>query len=216
MIAAYLFFAGHNRPGGGFAAGLVLGAVIVLRTVAGLHQPNRPRWSPGDRRRHPRPRSRSAPLLWGEPLLDQAVVEWDVPVLGKIKSGRRRVFDLGVVALVVGLVVALLDGLGAEVVDLGLRTERPTAREGEAAMSVAMIFAIAGLAGVGMFLVMSRSLSRIVLGFALLGHAAVLALLAAGGPAGDTAVRRRRARSPTAPTRCPRRCRSPPSSSPSA
>ena len=52
-------------------------------------------------------------------------------------------------------------------------------------MSVAMIFAVAGLVATGTFLVTSRSLSRIVLGFALLGHAAVLALLAAGGPAGS-------------------------------
>ena len=41
-----------------------------------------------------------------------------------------------------------------------------------------MIFAVAGLVAAGTFLVTSHSLSRIVLGFALLGHAAVLALLA--------------------------------------
>jgi multicomponent Na+:H+ antiporter subunit C len=55
-------------------------------------------------------------------------------------------------------------------------------------MSVAMIFAVAGLAATGTFLVTSRSLSRIVLGFALLGHAAVLALLASGGRAGDPPI----------------------------
>ena len=51
-------------------------------------------------------------------------------------------------------------------------------------MSGALILAVAALVGAGVFLVTSRSLSRIVLGFALLGHAAVLALLAAGGRAG--------------------------------
>jgi multicomponent Na+:H+ antiporter subunit C len=55
-------------------------------------------------------------------------------------------------------------------------------------MSVAMIFAVAGLVAAGTFLVTSRSLSRIVLGFALLGHAAVIALLAAGGPAGSPPI----------------------------
>ena len=55
-------------------------------------------------------------------------------------------------------------------------------------MSVAMIFAVAGLVAAGTFLVTSRSLSRIVLGFALLGHAAVLALLAAGGRAGSPPI----------------------------
>jgi multicomponent Na+:H+ antiporter subunit C len=55
-------------------------------------------------------------------------------------------------------------------------------------MSVAMIVAVAGLAATGTFLVTSRSLSRIVLGFALLGHAAVLALLASGGRAGTPPI----------------------------
>ncbi|HUS42783.1 MAG TPA: NADH-quinone oxidoreductase subunit K [Ilumatobacteraceae bacterium] len=55
-------------------------------------------------------------------------------------------------------------------------------------MSVAMIFAVAGLVATGTFLVTSRSLSRIVLGFALLGHAAVLALLASGGRAGSPPI----------------------------
>ena len=42
--------------------------------------------------------------------------------------------------------------------------------------------------GIGTYLVTARSLSRIVLDFSLLGHAAVLALLAAGGPAGEAPI----------------------------
>ena len=119
VVAAYVLFAGHNQPGGGFAAGLMLGAVIVLRTVAGIQQP----------------RYASvwmsvggvivglvaiAPMFWGEPLLDQVVVTWDVPVLGTVKTGSALLFDLGVVAIVVGLVIALLDGLDAtSLVDRG-------------------------------------------------------------------------------------------------
>ena len=55
-------------------------------------------------------------------------------------------------------------------------------------MSLAMIAAVAGLVATGTYLVTSRSLSRIVLGFALLGHAAVLALLASGGRAGSPPI----------------------------
>mgnify|MGYP001820918497 CR=1 FL=1 len=55
-------------------------------------------------------------------------------------------------------------------------------------MSIAMILAVAGLAASGTFLVTSRSLSRIVLGFALLGHAADIALLASGGRAGNPPI----------------------------
>jgi multicomponent Na+:H+ antiporter subunit C len=51
-----------------------------------------------------------------------------------------------------------------------------------------MIVAVAGLAATGTFLVTSRSLSRIVLGFGLLGHAAVVALLASGGRAGSPPI----------------------------
>ncbi len=112
ITAAFLFFAGHNRPGGGFAAGLLLGAVVSLRTVAGLQRPA----SAG--------RLLAAgiliagvvsvaPILFGNVLLDQVVVKTDVPVLGTIKSGSAAVFDLGVTLIVVGLVIAVLEGLGA-------------------------------------------------------------------------------------------------------
>jgi len=51
-------------------------------------------------------------------------------------------------------------------------------------VSVALIAAVGGLTAIGTYLVTGRSLTRILLGFSMLGHAAVLALLAAGGPAG--------------------------------
>ena len=52
-------------------------------------------------------------------------------------------------------------------------------------MSLALVLAVSVLTGVGIYLITARSMSRIVLGFGMLGHAAVLALLAAGGRAGD-------------------------------
>lgn len=55
-------------------------------------------------------------------------------------------------------------------------------------MSGALLFAIGGLTAVGVYLVTARSLSRIVLGFSMLGHAAVLSLLASGGPTGDAPI----------------------------
>ena len=121
LIAAVVLFPGPHPPGGGFAAGLLLGAVIVLRTVAGLQQP-----------RHAVTflavgglivgLDAIAPMLWGEPLLDQVVLSWEVPLLGKVKTGSALIFDLGVVAVVVGLIVALLDGFDAtSLVDRGRR-----------------------------------------------------------------------------------------------
>ena len=44
-------------------------------------------------------------------------------------------------------------------------------------MSATLILTVAALAAIGTYLITSRNLSRIVLGFSILGHAAVLALL---------------------------------------
>lgn len=113
VVGAYLFFAGHNQPGGGFAAGLVIGAVVALRTIADL----------------PRPRDATywfaggalligaislAPLLGGEPVLDQIIVSRELPLLGKVKAGSALVFDAGVTAIVVGLFIAVFEGLDAD------------------------------------------------------------------------------------------------------
>ncbi len=111
VAAAYLFFAGHNRPGGGFAAGLVVGAVVALRNITGLQRPADPLvlLTAGGLLAGA---VALAPLLGGGVLLDQIVVETTLPVLGKVKSGTALVFDAGVFLIVVGLVVAVLDGLG--------------------------------------------------------------------------------------------------------
>jgi len=113
VVGAYLLFAGHNRPGGGFAAGLVFGAVLTLRTVAGLQRPT-----------HAAGFVASGviivaaiaalPLLWGDTFLDQKVFSAETPVFGPIKFGTALIFDVGVTAIVVGLVIALLDGLALE------------------------------------------------------------------------------------------------------
>ena len=113
MVGTYLFFAGHNQPGGGFAAGLVFGAVVALRTIVALE----------------RPRDATkwfavgtvliaivalAPLVGGEPVLDQVVVSRELPLLGKVKSGSAAIFDAGVTLIVVGLFIAVFEGLDAD------------------------------------------------------------------------------------------------------
>lgn len=113
VVGTMLFFAGHNQPGGGFAAGLVFGAICALRSVVGLAVP-----------RHPIRMMAIggtivglvavAPLVVGDVGLDQYVWETTVPILGKVKTGTALIFDLGVTVIVVGLIVAVLDGLGAD------------------------------------------------------------------------------------------------------
>ena len=112
LVAVFLFFAGHNRPGGGFAAGLVLGAVISLRTVSGLQRPANGigLLAAGGLVAG---LVALAPVLGGDVVLDQVVLEGTLPVLGKVKAGTSLLFDAGVTLVVVGLVVAVLEGLGA-------------------------------------------------------------------------------------------------------
>ncbi|MEM7273192.1 MAG: NADH-quinone oxidoreductase subunit K [Actinomycetota bacterium] len=55
-------------------------------------------------------------------------------------------------------------------------------------MSIALLVTVGGLTAVGLYLITARSLSRIVFGFSLLGHAAVLSLLTAGGPPGEAPI----------------------------
>lgn len=55
-------------------------------------------------------------------------------------------------------------------------------------MSVALLATVGGLTTVGLYLITARSLSRIILGFSILGHAAVIALLTAGGPPGAAPI----------------------------
>lgn len=110
VVATVLFFAGHNQPGGGFAGGLVFGAVLALRSAVGLEVP-----------RHPVRMMAVggviigcvalAPLVIGDVVLDQYVWEATVPVLGTVKAGTALIFDTGVVLVVVGLILAMLDSL---------------------------------------------------------------------------------------------------------
>jgi multicomponent Na+:H+ antiporter subunit A len=113
VVGTMLFFAGHNQPGGGFAAGLVFGSICALRSVVGLSVP-----------RHPiRVMALGGtliglvaigPLFVGDVALDQYVWETTLPILEKVKAGTALVFDLGVTLIVLGLILAVLDGLGAD------------------------------------------------------------------------------------------------------
>ena len=120
VVAAYLFFAGHNQPGGGFSAGLVLGAVLSLRTVAGLYEPVN-----GSKLMAAGIMVAAAvalaPAAFGDGMLDMVVWSGELPLLGKVKTGTAAIFDVGVVLIVVGLVDAVLDGLGTD--DIAIETQ---------------------------------------------------------------------------------------------
>ncbi|MGK2865400.1 MAG: Na+/H+ antiporter subunit A [Mycobacterium sp.] len=120
VLSAYLFFTGHNTPGGGFAGGLTAGLALVLRYLAGG------RYELGETLPLDAGKVLGAglalaagtavtSLLLGAPVLSSAVLHLDVPVLGDIKLVTALFFDLGVYLIVVGLVLDILRSLGARV-----------------------------------------------------------------------------------------------------
>ncbi|CAN7208943.1 Na+/H+ antiporter subunit A [Mycolicibacterium frederiksbergense] len=120
VLSAYLFFAGHNTPGGGFAGGLTAGLALVLRYLAGG------RYELGETLPLDAGKvlgtglalsagTAVTSLLLGAPVLSSAVLHLDIPVLGDIKLVTALFFDLGVYLIVVGLVLDILRSLGARV-----------------------------------------------------------------------------------------------------
>jgi multicomponent K+:H+ antiporter subunit A len=112
LTSVYLFLRGHNLPGGGFAAGLVLAAAIVITRVAGGS---------------PLPRASElghstaigAGLLvagltgigswaFGYPFLTSAHGHPVLPLVGEVPLATAGLFDLGVFLTVVGATLLLL------------------------------------------------------------------------------------------------------------
>ncbi|ROS76465.1 Na+/H+ antiporter subunit A [Cellulomonas sp. PhB143] len=120
VFALFLLFSGHNAPGGGFAAGLLVGIALLVRYLAGG------RYELGE----------AAPvnpglllgtglflsagvgllaLLAGGQVLQSVILDWYLPVLGHVHLVTSLFFDIGVFLLVVGLVLDILRSLGGEI-----------------------------------------------------------------------------------------------------
>lgn len=127
----YLLFAGHNRPGGGFVGGLVAGAAVALRFIAGGIDEVR-----GLTRVFPwtilgaglafAGGTALAPVLLGKPVLTNALWELEVPVLGTVKTTSALIFDIGVYLTVVGLVFMLFEAFGDDAPEDADRPPAPT------------------------------------------------------------------------------------------
>ncbi|MFD0773279.1 MnhB domain-containing protein [Streptomonospora algeriensis] len=119
VFSVYLLVSGHDRPGGGFAGGLVASMAYVLRYIAGgRHElaagiPMRPNamlalgllLACG---------TAAAPLLVGHPVLEvYSYTAHHLPVFGKVKFASYLLFESGVFLIVVGLVLSVVAALGA-------------------------------------------------------------------------------------------------------
>lgn len=112
-LSAYLFFRGHDLPGGGFAAGVTLAVGLLLQYVAA-----NVRWVEA--------RLTILPVRWmgtglciaaavgagswifGMPFLTTHYQYLDVPLIGKVPASTAMLFDVGIFSLVVGAIVLML------------------------------------------------------------------------------------------------------------
>jgi multisubunit Na+/H+ antiporter MnhB subunit len=119
-LSLYLLFAGHNQPGGGFVGGLVAGAAMGLVYAAGgiddvrALAPVRP-WTVLGTGLLIAAGTALVPLVAGGALLEHGSVELDPPLLGHVKLTSTLLFDVGVYAVVVGLVLMVLEAFGDEI-----------------------------------------------------------------------------------------------------
>jgi multicomponent Na+:H+ antiporter subunit A len=120
IVSLYLLFAGHNLPGGGFAAGLVAGMALVMRYVAGGRY-ELGAAAPTDAGRLLGVGMTIAvscaivPLFFGSPPLTSTFWEVELPIIGHVEFVTSTIFDIGVYLVVIGLVLDVLRSLGAEV-----------------------------------------------------------------------------------------------------
>ena len=117
MVSLFLLLRGHNEPGGGFIAGLVTAAAIVLQFLA-----SGVAWT------RERLRGDGAALIgwgvsvaaltglaswaFGRPFLTSAHGYLHLPLVGEVPLASAMVFDLGVYLTVVGATVLILARLG--------------------------------------------------------------------------------------------------------
>ncbi|AKT51749.1 Na+/H+ antiporter subunit A [Arsenicicoccus sp. oral taxon 190] len=116
--SVFLLFAGHNNPGGGFAAGLVAGLALTVRYLAGgrvelrLALPLMPGALLGTGL------FLSAgfgfvSMLVGGSVLQSWDADLDLPLIGHLHLVSSVFFDLGVYLVVIGLMLDILRALGS-------------------------------------------------------------------------------------------------------
>ena len=117
LVAAFILLRGHNLPGGGFIAGLITSAALIVQYLA-----NGVEWT---RRKLP---ANTHPLIgfglliaastgiaswyFGHPFLTSTFSHLHLPMLGKFELASAMAFDIGVFLVVVGTSLLILINLG--------------------------------------------------------------------------------------------------------
>ena len=117
MVSIYIFFRGHNLPGGGFIAGLVTAVAIILQYIAQGVDWVKARMNVEYQRVVAvglliALATGAASWLFNRPFLTSWFDYFDLPVLGKLELASAIAFDLGVYVTVVGSTLLILASLG--------------------------------------------------------------------------------------------------------
>jgi multicomponent K+:H+ antiporter subunit A len=117
LVTAHLFLRGHNLPGGGFIAGLVLAIAMVLLSVA-----HGERWVNERMRENYRrwiawgllvaAATGAGSWLLGQPFLTSSYDYPVLPLVGAVPLASASLFDLGVFLTVVGGTMVMLTAIG--------------------------------------------------------------------------------------------------------
>lgn len=109
----YLFFAGHNNPGGGFIAGLILSSAFILMFLA-FDVKQVLEALPIDFRKlmivgaFVSLGTALAPLFFGKNILYQADAYFKFPYFGEVHLSTITLFEAGITLSVVGVVVTTI------------------------------------------------------------------------------------------------------------
>ncbi|MEE1923467.1 monovalent cation/H+ antiporter subunit A [Pseudomonas sp. 148P] len=129
LVSMYLFMRGHNQPGGGFVAGLVMSVAFILQyMVAGTQ------WVEAQMSLRPlrwmgtgllcATLTGAGALFFGYPFLTTHTAHLHLPVLGDLHVASALFFDIGVFTVVVGSTLLILTALAHQ----SVRAHRPQAK----------------------------------------------------------------------------------------
>lgn len=119
-LALYLFFSGHNAPGGGFVGGLVLASSFVLLLLS-FDMETVERGLPLNFKYVAATGAAIVVLtgfgavIFGEPFLTQTFATLSLPFYGPFTFSTVTIFETGVALAVVGVVVTIIISIAKDV-----------------------------------------------------------------------------------------------------
>lgn len=119
-MAVYLFFSGHNSPGGGFVGGLVLASAFVLLFLA-FDVETIKKGIPFDFKLVAAfgvllaISTGLGSFFFDEPFLTQTFAYFNIPYFGETELATITIFEAGVALTVVGVIVTIILSISEDV-----------------------------------------------------------------------------------------------------